>query len=87
MDDWTSGFYPGTMWYMYELTGDSIWKNYARNQTEAIDSVKYLTWHHDVGSIPHGVEIDVPLNYADYYFIEALLRAKKHQKKAEIKQL
>jgi unsaturated chondroitin disaccharide hydrolase len=29
---------------------------------------------HSVGSIPHGVEIDVPLVYADYYFLEALLR-------------
>ncbi|SHF56319.1 Glycosyl Hydrolase Family 88 [Mariniphaga anaerophila] len=29
---------------------------------------------HSVGSIPHGNEIDVPLNYADYYYIEALLR-------------
>lgn len=29
---------------------------------------------HSVGSIPHGNEIDVPLNYADYYYIEALIR-------------
>ncbi|SFC00677.1 Glycosyl Hydrolase Family 88 [Parapedobacter composti] len=29
---------------------------------------------HSVGSIPHGNEIDVPLNYADYYYIEALAR-------------
>jgi len=29
---------------------------------------------HSVGSLPHGVEIDVPLNYADYYFLEALKR-------------
>ena len=29
---------------------------------------------HSVGSIPHGVDIDVPLIYADYYFMEALLR-------------
>ena len=29
---------------------------------------------HSVGSIPHGQEIDVPLNYADYYFLEALKR-------------
>ena len=29
---------------------------------------------HSVGSIPHGAEIDVPLNYADYYFLEALTR-------------
>ncbi|MBL7971612.1 MAG: glycoside hydrolase family 88 protein [Prolixibacteraceae bacterium] len=48
-EDWTSGFFPGSMWYMYELTGDSIWRTYARKYTEAIDSVKYLTWHHDVG--------------------------------------
>ncbi|MGQ7944325.1 glycoside hydrolase family 88 protein [Flavobacterium sp. WC2509] len=32
---------------------------------------------HSVGSIPHGGEIDVPLTYADYYFLEALLRYKK----------
>ncbi|MDR0687636.1 MAG: glycoside hydrolase family 88 protein [Prevotellaceae bacterium] len=32
---------------------------------------------HCVGSIPHGVEIDVPLVYADYYFLEALLRYRK----------
>lgn len=29
---------------------------------------------HSVGSIPHNVEIDVPLVYADYYFLEGLLR-------------
>ena len=29
---------------------------------------------HSVGSIPHGAEIDVPLNYADYYYQEALIR-------------
>lgn len=32
---------------------------------------------HSVGSIPHGTEVDVPLTYADYYFVEALLRYKK----------
>jgi hypothetical protein len=48
-DDWTSGFYPGSMWYMFELTGDTAWRGYARKYSEAIDSVKYLTWHHDVG--------------------------------------
>ena len=29
---------------------------------------------HSVGALPHGAEIDVPLVYADYYFLEALLR-------------
>lgn len=32
---------------------------------------------HSVGAIPHGTEVDVPLTYADYYFVEALLRYKK----------
>ena len=31
---------------------------------------------HSVGSIPHQSEVDVSLTYADYYFIEALLRYK-----------
>lgn len=31
---------------------------------------------HSVGSIPANSEVDVPLTYADYYFIEALMRYK-----------
>jgi len=38
---------------------------------------QYFLLNHSVGSIPHGVEIDVPLVYADYYFLEALLRHSK----------
>lgn len=29
---------------------------------------------HSVGSLPHNSEVDVPLTYADYYYIEALKR-------------
>ena len=32
---------------------------------------------HSVGHLPAGSEVDVPLTYADYYFIEALLRYKE----------
>ena len=31
---------------------------------------------HSVTSFPTGKEIDRPLNYADYYYLEALLRLK-----------
>ena len=48
-DDWTSGFFPGSLWYMYQLTGDDKWEKLAEKYTEALDSVQYLTWHHDVG--------------------------------------
>ena len=36
---------------------------------------------HSVGSLPGKSEVDVPLTYADYYFIEALLRYKDLVKK------
>ena len=51
IEDWTSGFFPGTIWYMYELTGDEKWKTLGVKYTEHLDSAKYLTWHHDVGFI------------------------------------
>jgi rhamnogalacturonyl hydrolase YesR len=47
--EWTSGFFPGSMWYLYELTGDEKWKNLGTKYTEAIEEVKNLTSHHDVG--------------------------------------
>jgi unsaturated chondroitin disaccharide hydrolase len=32
---------------------------------------------HGVGHMPAKTEIDVPLTYADYYFIEAMIRYKE----------
>ena len=32
---------------------------------------------HSTGSIPQKNEVDVPLSYADYYYLEALFRKKK----------
>ena len=29
---------------------------------------------HSVGSLPDNSELDVPLTYADYYFLEAIIR-------------
>lgn len=48
-DDWVSGFFAGTLWYMYELTGDEKWADHAVRHTENLDSIQYLQWHHDVG--------------------------------------
>lgn len=47
--DWTSGFFPGTMFYMYDLTQDQEWKDLGVKYTETLESVKKLTRHHDVG--------------------------------------
>jgi hypothetical protein len=47
--DWTSGFFAGNLWYLFELTGNEKWKNEAVKWTEALDSVQYWSGNHDVG--------------------------------------
>ena len=49
--DWRSGFFPGSIWYLYELTGDTSYLPLARKYTEAIRPAEHLTWHHDIGFI------------------------------------
>lgn len=56
---------------------------YAENLLKNISGKEYLAEKstnqgfilmHSVGSLPHGSEIDTPINYADYYYLEALKR-------------
>lgn len=47
--EWTSGFFPGSIWYLYELTKDPKWMALGIKYTEPLDQVKLLTRHHDVG--------------------------------------
>ncbi len=49
VDDWVSGFFAGTLWYMYELTGDEFWAEKAQKHTEILSEIQWLKWHHDVG--------------------------------------
>lgn len=46
---WTSGFYAGNLWYLYELTKEEKWKNEAIKWTEALDTIQYWSGNHDVG--------------------------------------
>lgn len=47
--DWTTGFFPGSLWYGYELTGNKALAESAKRFTLALDSVRYITDTHDVG--------------------------------------
>ncbi|RIH63585.1 glucuronyl hydrolase [Mariniphaga sediminis] len=49
IDDWTSGFYPGVLWYLYEYTGNDFWKGNAEKVTELLEEQQYNTHDHDVG--------------------------------------
>ena len=65
---------------------------YAENILKQLSSEEYLAKEgenhgfillHSVGSFPHDSEIDTPLNYADYYYLEALKRYKDLKEKSD----
>ncbi|WP_290797043.1 glycoside hydrolase family 88 protein [Flavihumibacter sp. UBA7668] len=49
IDEWTGGFWPGALWYMYEYTGNQKWKDAALRWTASLESNQYNTKHHDIG--------------------------------------
>ncbi|MBS1510998.1 MAG: glycoside hydrolase family 88 protein [Bacteroidetes bacterium] len=49
--DWTSGFFPGALWYMYEYTGNEKWKQQAQAYTRSLQPVQYYGGTHDLGFI------------------------------------
>lgn len=68
--NWTSGFFPGNLWYMYELTGEEKWKTEAVKWTEVLDTVQYWSGNHDVGfmiycSYGNGLKFDGRNHYKD----------------------
>jgi uncharacterized protein YyaL (SSP411 family) len=70
--------------YVASDTGLAKWYlDTARRQLESLSSPAYraavgencgFILMHSTGHLPKNSEVDVPLNYADYYFLEALLR-------------
>lgn len=47
--EWTSGFFPGTLWYMYEMTNDAKWEELAKQFTATVESQKSNKRTHDLG--------------------------------------
>lgn len=47
--DWTSGFFPGSLWYIYEFTGDKDVKAAASMYTNMLFPIREYTGTHDLG--------------------------------------
>ncbi|HVK49775.1 MAG TPA: sialate O-acetylesterase [Pseudobacter sp.] len=47
--DWTSGFFPGVLWFLYEYTGKPEWKEKAQAYTAFIEKEKLNAGTHDMG--------------------------------------
>lgn len=75
------------------LTEDGqMYFDYAEKLLKSLSSDAYLAkpgtnqgfiLMHSTGSLPHGSEVDSPLNYADYYYLEALARYRKVKESTE----
>jgi hypothetical protein len=74
---WTSGFFPGCLWYLYEYSKDGKIKEYAEMMTARIEKEKNNTGTHDLGfmlycSFGNGLRVTGNKNY-----IEVLLTGAK----------
>jgi unsaturated chondroitin disaccharide hydrolase len=61
--DWTSGFYPGCLWYAYEFSRDPRFAGWARQWTAGIEKEKANPDTHDLGfrfmcSFGHALRLD-----------------------------
>ncbi|MBR0332127.1 MAG: glycoside hydrolase family 88 protein [Alistipes sp.] len=68
---------------LYGLTNNELYLTTAERQLRSLCSEAYLApagengnfiLRHGTGHLPAGTEVDVPLTYGDYYFIEAAMR-------------
>lgn len=46
---WCSGFFPGSLWYIYENTRNQEILNYAKSYTDRVEREKFTVDNHDVG--------------------------------------
>ncbi|CAF4255488.1 unnamed protein product, partial [Rotaria sordida] len=66
--DWTSGFFPGNLWFMYELTKNKFWLKKAQEFTANLESEKTNGKTHDMGvkmycSFGNGYRLTKNANY------------------------
>jgi unsaturated chondroitin disaccharide hydrolase len=47
--DWTAGFFPGSLWYLFEATGDASWRSAAIRYTAETAPAKFDKTQHDLG--------------------------------------
>lgn len=83
---WTSGFYPGVLWYMYDVTRNPKWKAEAIKRTEVFENFKFITEHHDIGfmmfpAYGKGFEIGDKQEYKDILLTSAKSLASRYNEK------
>jgi len=80
--DWTSGFYPGVLWYLYEYTQNDFWKQKAVEFTSNIEREKWNATTHDMGfkiycSFGNGLRLTKNAHYKDVIIESAATLVKR----------
>ena len=86
--DWTSGFYPGCLWYAFELSHDRRFDSWAREWTNALENEKLDKGTHDLGfmmlnSFGNGLRLEkgpAKANYKDVLLTSALSLSNRYSK-------
>jgi cbb3-type cytochrome oxidase subunit 3 len=47
--DWTSGFFPGVLWFLYDYTGKKEWRSLAEQETALMEKEQWNKTTHDMG--------------------------------------
>lgn len=48
-EDWTSGHFPGSVWFLYDYTRDEKWRRIAEDYTHRLERIRHFTGNHDIG--------------------------------------
>jgi rhamnogalacturonyl hydrolase YesR len=68
----------------YKEKANKIIESLTNNYRSAIGENRGFILLHSTGSMPSISEVDVPLSYADYYYLEAVLRFKKIKREKKL---
>ncbi|CAF3977239.1 unnamed protein product, partial [Rotaria sp. Silwood1] len=87
--DWTRGFFPGNLWYLYEYTGKKEWKDEAEKFTANIEKEKTNGGTHDMGfkvycSVGNGYRLTKNEHYKDVIIQSAKTLSTRFNAKAGV---
>ncbi len=83
--DWTSGFFSGSLWISYQLTGNELLKTEAERFSSFVENAKYRTNTHDLGfilncSYGNGYKLTTKAKYKDVMITGANTLMKRYNK-------
>ena len=71
-DNYITVILQSPLYYLKNLLPQNFYRLWAK--------IRVFLLYHSTGHLPHNSEIDVPIVYADYYFLESIIKNKTMEK-------